>query len=58
MEIEESTDRQSLMDFVLQKLNIQEEDPLIEMKRTVDKGYSVTSKKSLLRYVYLVVDTT
>lgn len=40
------------------KLNIKEDDPLIEAKRAIDKGYASSGRKSLLRYVFLVVDTT
>lgn len=56
--ISEETDKRSLIDYVEQKLNIKEENPLIEAKKIVDKGYQSTSKKSLLRFVYLIVDTT
>lgn len=47
-----------MIDFVEEKLNIKEEDPLIEEKRAIDKGYASTGRKNLLRYVFLVVDTT
>ncbi|KAL4506989.1 hypothetical protein ABPG72_001410 [Tetrahymena utriculariae] len=57
MDIEEA-DRRSIIDFVEQKLNIKEENPLIQAKKIIDKGYTSTSKKSLLRFVYIIVDTT
>lgn len=41
-----------------QKLNIIEEDPLIETKRNIDKSFTGPVKKSLLRYVFIVIDTT
>lgn len=54
----EEGERQTLLEYVEQKLNIKEENPLIETKRIIDKGFSAINKKSLLRFVYLIIDTT
>lgn len=58
MMMEEEGNWQTLMKFVEEKLNIREEDPLLEMKRTVDKGFENVHQKSLLRRVYIIIDTS